>query len=65
MSVQVEVMIATVMREQPVQILLVHICVHAETVMKEMERLAVFPTQVNRAETCRIKGVLSRYLLTF
>ena len=54
MSVQVEVMIATVMREQPVQILLVHICVHAETVMKEMERLAVFPTQVNRAETCRI-----------
>ena len=49
MSVQVEVMIiiVTVMRrEQPVQILLVHICVHAKKVMKEMEGLAVFQ-QVN------------------
>ena len=65
MSVQVEVMIATVMREQPVQILLVHICVHAETVMKEMEGIAVFPHQVNKAEKCRIKGAVSCYLLTF
>ena len=65
MSVQVEVMIATVMTEQPVQILLVHICVLAKTVMKAMERLAVFPTQVNKAEKCRIKGAVSGYLLTF
>ena len=65
MSVQVEVIIATVMKEQPVQILLVHICVHAETVMTEMEGLAVFPTQVNKAEKCRIKGAVSGYLLTF
>ena len=50
MSVQVEVITVTVMRGQPVQILLVHIYVHAETVMKEMERLAVFPTQVKRAK---------------
>ena len=57
MSVQVEVMIATVMREQPVQILLVHICVHAETVMKEMERLAVFPTQVNRPRHAELNGL--------
>ena len=54
MSVQVEVRIATVMKEQPVQILLVHICVHAETVMKAMERLAVFPTQVKGTKKCRI-----------
>ena len=59
MSVQAEVIIVTVMREQPVQILLVHICVHAETVMKEMERLAIFPTQVKWAKKCRIKGALS------
>ena len=65
MSVQVEVMIATVMTEQPVQILLVHIFVHAETVMKEMEGLAVFPHQVNKTEKCRIKGAVSCYLLTF
>ena len=42
MSVQVEVILATVMKEQPVQILLVHICVHAKKVMKVMEGLAVF-----------------------
>ena len=60
-----EVIIATVMKEQPVQILLVHICVHAETVMKAMERLAVFPTQVKGTKKCRIKGALSRHLLTF
>ena len=46
MSVQVEVIIVTVMREQPVQILLDHICVRAKKVMKVMEQLAVFQ-QVN------------------
>ena len=46
MSVQVEVIIVTVMRGQPVQTLLDHICVHAKKVMKEMEGLAVFQ-QVN------------------
>ena len=54
-----EVIIVTVMRGQPVQILLDHICVHAKTVMKVMERLAIFPTQVKRTKKCRIKGALS------
>ena len=65
MSVQVEVIIAIVMKEQPVQILLVHICVHAETVMKAMERLAVFPIQVKGTKNCRIKRALSRHSPTF
>lgn len=46
MSVQVEIIVVTALRGQTVQILLGHICAHAETVMKVMEGLVVFQ-QVN------------------
>ena len=46
MSVQVEVIVVTALRGQPVQILLVHICAHAKQVIKVMEGLVVFQ-QVN------------------
>ena len=39
MSVQVEVIVVTSLRGQPVKILLGHICAHAKQVMKVMEGL--------------------------